>query len=768
MPLAFLFLSPILFAVGAACVSIPIIIHLLNKRKFRTVVWAAMDFLLAAQRRNARKLKFRRWLLLATRCLALLLLAAGIAQLVLQNSLFAALAPGQKAYVVVWDDSYSMGYQPQGAANTQQSAFERSKKALEDWLPTLDASDKVMIIHAGRGGTTANGAANNRPTLDKQGLRARVAATLLSDASTDLPAALDQAADALKELGAGARVRDLLILTDCSASALHDPQAQSSERLKKSLTAAKAQATDFSLLDFGTPDQANVAVTDLRPVHPLVVAGTEEEFRVTIQNATDKPLLDEPLSILLDGVITHSEKVARIDPAASRTMTVALTIPTAGRHVVEARLPADGLPVDDTRSVLMNVRREIPILMVDGSPGDAHTLGSTTYLQIAFALSASDKPDATPAAVGGGFAPRIITELELPTTALPPYAAVIMSDTTAPRAPAVRDALRKYVENGGLLVIFPGGHTNAQDMNSALGAPGVGPDAANALLPAAIGQVIKTETVGGNGGDAQTATPQGTPFAPEGFTHPVLQKFGEAYKSGLDVGFTSVQTTQYLKLTPPPDGSSEVILRYAKPDGSPGDPAVVSRQVGKGKVVLFASTADTEWNSFGAKPSYVPFMHELMYYAIPGESATLTLHVGDSIRLPQEMASPGAWNGPRNTTVSVTSEIKDGKPELTSGPLVFAGHYAPANATDGRPVVVVNPDAAEEADVRHISTAALASSLGIDPSSIRPGPRTLSPQQNAAGDQPSKGSELARSLLLAALAFFALETLLARLFSVYR
>jgi hypothetical protein len=298
-------------------------------------------------------------------------------------------------------------------------------------------------------------------------------------------------------------------------------------------------------------------------------------------------------------------------------------------------------------------------------------------------------------------------------------------------------------------------------MNALLGAPGV-PSApgVDPLLPAAIGQAVKTQTAG----ELQT----GTPFAPEGYTHPVLEKFGEAAKSGLDVGFSSVQTTQYLKLTPPADGSSEVILRYAKPDGAPGDPAVVARQVGKGKVVLFASTADTAWNSFGAAPSYVPFVHELMYYAIPGDTDALTLRVGDSIHLPQDLAPAGAWNGPRNTSISVTTEIKDGRPRLTSGPLAMAGRYAPASATDGRPVVVVNPDAADEADIRHVNTAALATALGIDASLIDPAPRNLSPQQSNNGDKAPQGADLARNLLLTALCFFLLETLLARLFSVYR
>ena len=50
--LAFGFLAPLLMTAGGFAVSIPIVIHLLNKRKFKIVVWAAMEWLLAAQRRN--------------------------------------------------------------------------------------------------------------------------------------------------------------------------------------------------------------------------------------------------------------------------------------------------------------------------------------------------------------------------------------------------------------------------------------------------------------------------------------------------------------------------------------------------------------------------------------------------------------------------------------------------------------------------------------------------------------------------------------------
>src|SRR5947199_2891329 len=66
-------------AVAAGAVSIPIIIHLLNRKRYRVVVWAAMRFLLAAQKQNTRRMRIEQLILLAVRCLLLALLVAAMA-----------------------------------------------------------------------------------------------------------------------------------------------------------------------------------------------------------------------------------------------------------------------------------------------------------------------------------------------------------------------------------------------------------------------------------------------------------------------------------------------------------------------------------------------------------------------------------------------------------------------------------------------------------------------------------------------------------------
>lgn len=746
--LAFGFITPWLFAAGAAATSVPIIIHLLNKRRFRIVVWAAMDFLLAAQRRNARRLKFQRWLLLALRCLALLVLAAAIAQLTLSSTAIGGMLSGDRVLVAIWDDSYSMGF----ARPNTPSAFEKSKKLLTEWVAGLPAGDRVMVIRASTGGQLPG----NKPTLDREAIRRAIEASTVSDAGTDLASAFDQGADVLKDLEKSTRSRQVVVLTDGSASSLKAQggakgQAADSDRLKKSAENLKKLTTGFKIVDVGSSDQMNLAVTDLRPERPVVVAGMTAEFRVMIQNATNAAQSDLPITVLLDGVIVHTDRVAKIDAGASRSIVVPVTIATPGRHHLEARIGLENsmLPVDDVRRLMVNVQREVPLLLVDGSPGDNRTLGSATYLWVAYNLSS----DAKSASL---FAPRIVSELELATTPLKNYAAVILSDTAEPRG-TVLEALQRYVkEDGGLLMILPGPRTNAEQMNAALGERGA------KMLPATFGQPVKLE------GSEQIQ--RGLAFNAEGFTHPVLAKFGDAYKRGEQVGFLSVQTNQYFKLGVPKDGSSEVVLRY---QSDANDAAVVTQQVGKGRVTVFASTADTRWNSFGAKPSFVPFMHELMFYCLPRDTDGLTLTVGERINLLADASSaetgkapvPGAWTAPKNGRINVTQIVdKDSRARLQSSALTLAGYYAPATGNIPN-VVAVNVDAAE-ADIRHQSPAQISAALGVETGDILQNVKAL--ETRSEGDGDSGGNNIARALLLAGLILLVAETVMARLFSVYR
>src|SRR3954453_23023077 len=111
-PLAVGFVTPAFAVAGLLLASIPIIIHILNRRRYKTVQWAAMEFLLRAMRKNRKRLRFEQWLLLATRCFVLALLGFAPARpLSFADTSMAGVGQKTGLHVFVIDNSYSMAYE---------------------------------------------------------------------------------------------------------------------------------------------------------------------------------------------------------------------------------------------------------------------------------------------------------------------------------------------------------------------------------------------------------------------------------------------------------------------------------------------------------------------------------------------------------------------------------------------------------------------------------------------------------------------------------
>src|SRR3989440_3290909 len=102
------FLNPGYVAAGAALVSLPIAIHLINRMRYRRVRWAAMEFLLRSQKRNRRRLIIEQLILLAMRCLLVLLAVLLVSRYLFSFTIF---EPQNTLHVVVLDDSLSMSDQ---------------------------------------------------------------------------------------------------------------------------------------------------------------------------------------------------------------------------------------------------------------------------------------------------------------------------------------------------------------------------------------------------------------------------------------------------------------------------------------------------------------------------------------------------------------------------------------------------------------------------------------------------------------------------------
>src|SRR6186713_495196 len=109
------FLNGALLA-GIAALSIPIIIHLFHKSRFKVVKWGAMHLLEAVIRTNQRRVRIEQWILLAIRCIIPALLALTMARLIWQGS-GRLLGDAKTSTVVLLDNSYSMDAGRAGTTN---------------------------------------------------------------------------------------------------------------------------------------------------------------------------------------------------------------------------------------------------------------------------------------------------------------------------------------------------------------------------------------------------------------------------------------------------------------------------------------------------------------------------------------------------------------------------------------------------------------------------------------------------------------------------
>ena len=122
----------VLWALPAA--ALPVLIHLLNRRRYRRVPWAAMAHLMAAERHSRRRVRVQNALVLMLRTAAVALLVLLFARPGLARRLPGLNGPDGSRAVLLLDDSASMERVHEGA-----SAFKRAAEFAGGLAPALAA-----------------------------------------------------------------------------------------------------------------------------------------------------------------------------------------------------------------------------------------------------------------------------------------------------------------------------------------------------------------------------------------------------------------------------------------------------------------------------------------------------------------------------------------------------------------------------------------------------------------------------------------------------
>ncbi len=736
--------TPGFLAAGAVLAAIPIIIHILNRRRFKTVTWAAMNFLLAAMKKNQRRLKFEQWLLLATRCLLLGLLGLALARPLgcADSGLAGTIAGTSGLTVIVIDDSYSMGYQymRSGARNH----FEHARNLAKSLIDRVGSGEAVAIVTA-----SAPSRVVFEPGYDLTAAMAAVDRLALTDAATDLAGALERANDIAR--ATTQPNRRLVLLTDATRGALDGPF---SEALKQNAREA-ADAYRITFYNLGAPrgsgadsaGQTNFAVTRIGSGSPLPTSRQAQEFSASVAGFGQTP--EVTLRWRIDD--QPAGPTPQLRPSTDTPDAVMTTPIAPGYRVVSATVAGDSrLPLDDTRSHVFDVVDQIPVLIVEGNRGMGDDMkSSAAYLVPALA------PRPTTAVGEGGTAPAPLTivsptrisDLDLPTRVLSEFRVVVLAGVGS-IAPGVADQLEKFVRDGGTLVFTMSDAVSLDNYNSQLLPKG--------LLP---GPLVKPVVF-------DLATQEGARFAIDFRTADgLLRPFRGEATSGLD----AIRVWRYIQVEPRGD-EVERVLSYTSAQavgGGAADPAITLHRLGRGSVVLLTTAVgddgDTIWNTMLYNPAIVTLARAITVNAVTSSTAWLNLEVGQWLEVPSsiKLAGAPALNDPQRKPIPMTLvQNEAGESVYRSTPLTRAGLYELINGTERYPVSVSPP--ADEADVRSVDAAAVASFLGDVPMTVEGDTLAL-----AAVDD-SRLSDFGWTVMLAVLMLVGFECFLAMRFGHHR
>jgi len=701
-------------AVAAA----PVVIHLLSRRRYRVSDWAAMQFLVAAVRESRRRLRIENVLLLVVRTLIIVLVVSAVADPYVESSglLFAA-GGGRTHRVLVLDGSYSMGYETDG-----RTRFDRAKELaarIVEASPQGDGFSLVLMSSPPR-------APVDSAALSPADFLRELEAARPTEGSFDLAATLE-CVDSVLRKTRRERPRferhEVYFLTDLGRVGWTSRAGRATDVEAVRLAKQLANRARLVVIDLGRPGADNLAVTRLESVGACVTTACPVEIAAVPHNFGRRDCNGQNVELMIDG-----RRAARrtVDLSAGRSSVVRFThrFDAPGDHVAEVRLKGDRLPVDNWRRLVLPVRRSIGALCVDGRPGGPRG-GACAYLAVA--LAPGDDLQAA-----SWVRPRIVPESTLVETDLSPYDCVFLCDV-AQVTPSEARMLGRYVRAGGGLVVFLGDRVDAARYNREL-------FDGESLLPARLQGVVE-----GAGGALD----------PRDYAHPIVEPFRGREKAGL----LNTPIEKYYKLTLPRRTNARVALATQS-----GEPLIVTQSVGRGRVALVATSADTSWTAGPLWPSYVPIVQEILAYAIAGRIAERNVMVGEAIF---GTVSGAGGDGGR-------VRLPDGREQTLSIRSAAEGREWSFDGTEQSGVYAVRFDGSEAESLFAVNVDTIESDLDkLTEAQLReeiwPGVtfdyRTTWEEATTATIGPRAG--LARGLLVGVLVLLLAETLLGRRFGHY-
>jgi len=436
-----MFLAPWFFTAGLIFAAGPIIIHLLTRRRYRTVEWAAMEFLREALVRSRRLLQLADLLLLVLRMLVLVLFGAALARPFLGGA-GAAFDPDSPMHgVLLLDNSLSTSYQ-----RLRGTVLDEVKARTRELIQEFPRGSRISVVPtcAGAGGFSYSAYYTPQDALDAVDRIEPV------DRATNPTETIDLALDVCRRVPDMPEKRIVLIADQQVAGW---PIGSLESHLKQ-------LPAPLEVVDVQPEEIENAWIADFWLQDGMADVQSPGVFLATIGFQGSFPRHGVQVTLTVDGVSVAAQTVDLM-PGQTREVEFpphSFNVPIEPGKVTyataEVSIPQDRLPADDQRFLTVPVAAGLPMVFVDQF-GPEESLrhgrqGETFHLRRLLApLSGSSATDQQPVRV------RHLRIEQLDRDQLADARVVVVAGVLSPE-PSV-DLLREYVEQGGNLVIAAGG-----------------------------------------------------------------------------------------------------------------------------------------------------------------------------------------------------------------------------------------------------------------------------------------------------------------------
>lgn len=643
------FMAPALLG-GLALGAVPIIIHLLNKRRFRVVDWAPMKYLKLSIRTSRRRIKLEQIILLIIRTLFVLLLMLAVARPMVSEQGALSWVGGQsRTYrVIVLDDSLSMAYQV-----GDLTSFELGRGVARKLIDSMPGRDTLTLLRSSAPEQPLVKETERGALDDPAALLAGIERT---DGATTWARVLGEVERLLET--AAFPVQEVTLVSDLRAEGWSEDVQSICERLGR-------DGRTLKIVDVGASSTDNVALVALEQDSAVAVPGVETEFTATIRNDTGDSYGPFTAAIHV-GEGSRDLTVPRIEPGVEVQVTFSYTFGDPGVQALMLELPPDALAPDDVRFVSVDVREHLDMILVDGEPGAAPFESETDYLSVSFTIG--DVP----------WRVYMVTDAEWLSSAPPRADLTVLANLSSLTAEHV-DALEALVADGMGLMVFPGEQVDTLLYNMLLNKEGEG------LLPGVLGDVVQERVQG---------------LVIEAAEDSALRRLADLTPEAL--GSVEAHTYQEVTLGEAEREHTQVLARWDDPERSP---AVLAREWGRGRVLLWTVTADRGWSDWPVMPTFLLAMREAGLrtadHGVQGlnfeAGQTLVIETRERAAGVPEIEAPGALGGRRQ--LASTTDEETGEVTLSYDGARTAGIWAASWRSEGGELIqrplAVSPSAAE-------------------------------------------------------------------------